>query len=223
MASFFLVLEGLDGSGKDAVLSRLLPRFYDESPGNALALGKHQMVARTREPTSKSESGRWIQKKLSDGTLGKESPAEVARHYVLDRRAHGALIRRLLTDGFVVLSSRYDLSTYAYQGAQGIPFGDLYGIHQYDRGHALIPDLTLYFDVGAKTALERIAKRGTALEYFEQESRLAATREKYLEAVDLLRKRDRRAIEIIDAEVPLDEVVARAEAAVARHLGLRAG
>lgn len=218
MAAFFLVLEGLDGSGKDAVLSHLLPRFYDEGKNNSLYIGKHQMVARTREPTGESASGRFIQQMLATGKLGALPPAEVAGHYVADRKAHGELIRHLLTAGFVVLSSRYDLSTYAYQGAQGISFGDLYGIHQYDRGQTLIPDLTLYFDVSPKTALGRIAQRGSPLEYFEQEGRLAATREKYLEAVKALPLKDRRVVETIDSEAPLDEVCRRAEAAVARHL-----
>lgn len=222
MAAFFLVLEGLDGSGKDAVLSHLLPRFYDEGKDNPLFLGKHQMVARTREPTGESPSGRLIQQLLASGKLGTLPPAEVAGHYVADRKAHGEMIRSLLISGFVVLSSRYDLSTYAYQGAQGIAFSDLYGIHRYDRGQTLIPDLTLYFDVGPKTALERISRRGSPLEYFEQEGRLAATREKYLEAVKALPLKDKRAMETIDAEAPLEEVCRRAVAAVARHLIARA-
>jgi dTMP kinase len=216
--SFFLVLEGLDGSGKDAVLSRLLGRFSDETSGNGLFLSKHQNVARTREPTDASDSGRWIAEKLKDGSLGAEAPALVARHYVADRKAHGREIRWLLAHGYIVLSSRYDLSTFAYQGAQGVPMHDLYGIHGYAQGECPVPDLTLFIDVDAQTAMERIERRGGEKEFFEKRATLEKVRGAYLEAIAFLRERDRRALTVIDASGSLDEVCALAERAVAEKI-----
>ncbi|MBN8215092.1 MAG: dTMP kinase [Spirochaetes bacterium] len=217
--SFFLVIEGLDGSGKDAVLSRLLGRFSDETAGNELFLSKHQNVARTREPTASSESGRWLAEKLKDGTLGAEPPALVAQHYVSDRKIHGREIRWLLGRGYVVLSSRYDLSTFAYQGAQGVPLHDLYGIHGFARGECPVPDLTLFIDVDAATAMARIERRGGGKEYFEKREFLEKVRGSYLAAIAFLRERDRRAIAVIDASGSLDEVCALAARAVAAKIG----
>ncbi|MBL8994204.1 MAG: hypothetical protein JNM63_12750, partial [Spirochaetia bacterium] len=115
-AGLFIVFEGLDGSGKDSILTRLLPLFYSEGSASPVFLGKSQQVARTREPTASNPHGRFLLDKLADGTLGLEKNEDITARFVADRKHHSSEIRELLALGYVVLTSRYDLSTFAYQG-----------------------------------------------------------------------------------------------------------
>ncbi len=214
----FVVFEGLDGSGKDSILTRLLPLFYSENTGSPIFLGKSQQVARTREPTASSEDGRFLLEKLSDGSLGLEKPGDVTARYIRDRKSHSAEIRALLSLGYLVLTSRYDLSTYAYQGSMGVPLETIYQGHEYGENGCVVPDLTLFFEVPAKTALERIGKRGGKKEFFEEQKKLEAVAGEYRKAVDFLGKKSTvenpRPIIRIDGSKSLEQVVKNTEAAI---------
>lgn len=220
-SGLFIVFEGLDGSGKDSILTRLLPLFYSEGSASPVFLGKSTQVARTREPTASNPDGRFLLDKLADGTLGLEKNEDVTARFVADRKHHSEEIRQLLRLGYVVLTSRYDLSTFAYQGNNADAYRKIYSQHQYGENGALVPDLTLFFDVPARTALERISGRGGKKEFFEDRVKLERIAKSYREAAAFLTKKDGRALVRIDARKPIEAVTRDTEKAIGEFLARR--
>jgi dTMP kinase len=168
----FIVLEGIDGSGKTEQTRRL---------AEALRARGHRVVS-TREPT--------------DGTFGRRyrawargeieaTPEEVLGFFLEDRREHvKALIRPALERGEVVVCDRYIASTLAYQAAQGLDrarLRELFDTPEFPR-----PDLVLWLRVPVAVALERMGDAAT--ERFERAEFLARVDAEYaqlgLQAVD---------------------------------------
>ena len=91
---FFLVLEGIDGSGKTTVAQNLCSFFE-----------KHDItVVQTAEP-SQGQIGRIIRNNLQDNTI---HPAVDALLFAADRLEHGFNeILPALNDGKIVISDRY--------------------------------------------------------------------------------------------------------------------
>ena len=96
----FIVIEGLDGSGKSAQVD-LVVNFLKE---------KGREVILTKEPTMDSDAGRKIKQALKKEI--KIDPLELQKLYAEDRREHlkNKVIPALKEEKFVV-SSRYAFST----------------------------------------------------------------------------------------------------------------
>ena len=204
----FIALEGLDGSGKDTVLAGLFPLFFDDTLKSPLYISKYHDVLRTREPTTNSRAGRSIRKKLEDGSLANRPVAEVTSLYIEDRIEHSKKIRIFLNQGCTVLSSRYDLSTYAYQTAMGEHFDRIYEKHRYgEESGALIPDTTLFFQLDADEAWNRIEKRKRKKEALEDYGLLKKTCQAYKRCSNMLRERDHRRIIEISAHQSPEKVL----------------
>ena len=205
--SFFIVFEGLDGCGKDSVLDSIFNLFYSENENSPLFFNKYQNVLRTREPTLNSPSGKKITEGLSSGEILNWSNKEVAKLYIEDRKVHCQFIREALKHQSIVLSSRYDISNYAYQMAQAVPFEWMYREHLYGQSPGcLIPDLTLYFRLPPHTALERISKRGGPSQAFEKKAFLEKVFYHYEKLVVDLAKKDGRSIAVVEASNALPRV-----------------
>jgi dTMP kinase len=144
----FIVIEGLDGSGKSTVLDSITNNYPD--------------TVTTAEPTTR-EYGQLVRRNLSD-----ESSDPLIDFYLFmaDRRDHIAdLIIPADNSGKLVISDRYADSTRAYQpialaGEDG-PFNSSWEakmfIEQTMARWNYEPDLTLYIDISVETALERAA------------------------------------------------------------------
>jgi len=209
----FIVLEGLDGSGKDTVLDQCFRMFYLEQKHNSqnpMFISKYQNVLRTREPTMSSSAGIHLAAMLSGLTLLNHQE-DALRLYVEDRRQHSAFIRQCKSHRIAVLCSRYDLSTYAYQHVMGFSLDEIYSQHSYSAvDGCLIPDLTLFFDLDAETAVGRIKSSGRQIEALESYEFLSKTRIAYLKSIDFLKKKDNRDIAVINASQSPDDVAAEA-------------
>lgn len=153
----FIVLEGLDGSGKGEITKRLAGYLFDRD--------KFTHVALTREP-GKSDYSRQIRKVLLEEQDFSSKANMLTTLFVKDRQHHlSNLVMQAMAYGCIVLSDRYKHSTLAYQQTQGIPLDLLIKHHE----GMLVPDLTLILDVPAEVAIERIAKdTGRAKEMFDQ-------------------------------------------------------
>ena len=234
MTPFFVSFEGLDGSGKDSILNAIFSLFYDESEPSPLFLDKHQNVLRTREPTLNSSAGRKIDKGLSSGDILGDSK-KAAELFIKDRLVHCKFIRQALKNQTIVLSSRYDLSTYAYQMTQGVDFDWMYKKHLYGEEHGcLIPDVTLFFHVSPEVVLQRKQSRQSRQslpsagdmfnklllrrEVFEDEAFLRKTFEHYKTLINLLPQKDGRRIAVIDAHKSIAEVTQEVVAAIGNYL-----
>ncbi len=187
----FIVFEWVDGSGKDTQLNRVFEYIREKN--------KNQQIWITKEPTGNTVSGKKILEKLS-GEWFKDG-LEALKLYVADREEQTA-IRRDIVQHSVILSSRFDYSTYAYQWVQGLSFDEIYNAHNYD--NILLPDLTFIFNVSRENIQARLSNRGWEKEFFENIDFLCKVQDKYLATVQRLKSE--RNIYIIDANKGIDEV-----------------
>jgi dTMP kinase len=137
----FIVLEGIDGSGKTEQTKRLAE----------FVRGKGRRALETREPTDGVWGRRY--RAWARGDL-EADPEEVLKFFVEDRREHVTeLIAPALREGAVVICDRYVASTLAYQAAQGIDRERL--ARELSTEGFPLPDLVLWLRVPVALAFER--------------------------------------------------------------------
>jgi len=166
----FIVVEGLDGSGKSAQVDLVVE--YLKQKGKKVVL--------TKEPTIDSEAGRKIKQALRKEIF--IDPLELQKLYVQDRKEHlqNKVIPALEAGKFVV-SSRYFFSTLAYGHSDGLDVELLKKMNE----NFLLPDLTVIVDVTPESCMERIDGRGEQKELFEQKEKLAKVNEIYKKTSDM--------------------------------------
>lgn len=156
----FIVVEGLEGAGKSTAVEII--RYY---------LTQHALrFITTREPggTTVGEAVRSLIKHMpNDECL--DAKAELLLLYASRVQLVEQTIKPALNEGVWVLSDRFELSTYAYQGGgRGIADAMIAQLSDFClKGFA--PDLIFFMDVSPKTGLERALMRGSA-DRIEQES-----------------------------------------------------
>ena len=188
----FIVLEGIDGTGKSTQARRLGEWF--EKHGREVVL--------SREPTD----GPWGRKLRESAATGRLSPQDELQYFLNDRRQHVAeKITPSLAAGKVVILDRYYFSTMAYQGARGF---DPAEIRRMNEEFAPVPDILLILDLDVGTAHARIGHRGDSTNEFEKHESLMRCREIFLSL------RDEPFVRVIDSNAPLDEVSERIRKAV---------
>ena len=127
----FIVIEGIDGTGKSTHARRLGGWF--ESQGRVVVL--------SREPTD----GPWGKKLRESAATGRLSPEDELEYFLNDRRQHVTeIIAPALAAGKVVILDSYYFSTMAYQGARGF---DPAEIRRRNEEFAPVPDLLLILDL----------------------------------------------------------------------------
>ncbi|MCB9233977.1 MAG: dTMP kinase [Bacteroidia bacterium] len=192
--SLFIVIEGLDGSGKTTAGRRLVEILDRENPGK---------IKFTYEPHDPSAAGLYIRqvlmKKIRDFT-----PRVLALAFATNRLDH---CDREINPWFagekgrLVISDRYYLSSLVYQSAEDFPFERVMELNELARK----PDLIFFLNVSNEVCLQRMQKRNAPEELFE--SNLSQTRQKFLNAIEFLRSRGHDNIHEIDANGTLEEVV----------------
>ena len=124
------------------------------------------------------------------------SAIETATLFAQDRRELQSFRKPLLDSGVSIISSRCDLTTYAYQGfASGVSFEEIYEIHK----GILVPDMTLVLMISVETMLARLGDRRGTKELYEQEDFLRKCHEGYLQAIEFLKTKGRKIL-VIDGE-----------------------
>jgi dTMP kinase len=178
---WFIVFEGIDGSGKTTQAKLLVAKLNE--------LGIRAIF--TAEP--------------SDGPFGKrirEAPARLSPHeeeqlFRVDRRDHLArVILPALEAGVTVICDRYIFSSAAYQGARGL---DPREIITLNREFAPAPDLVILLEISAEHGLERIRCGRDCFTDFEKHDELVRVAEIYVELDD-------PTIERISAEGSVEEI-----------------
>ena len=201
MAGKFIVMEGLDGSGKSTQL-RLLEQSL-RCRGYAVDI--------TAEPTPSAIGGL-----LRDALCGytQRTPAEMAALFALDRIQHNVNpvwgINRMLSEGRIVISDRYYYSSLAYQGRITDPAW--VRALNLDCPEIRRPDLCVFLDVDYESCRRRVEEGRAFLEIYEDPESLRATRECYHRVLRELSGRDN--IVIVDAARTPEEVAADVLAAV---------
>ncbi len=192
----FIVLEGIDGTGK-STQSKRLGKYFE-------SLGREVVIS--YEPTH----GTWGKKLRESMTAGRLSPDEELELFLKDRQEHvNELINPALADGKVVILDRYYFSTMAYQGARGF---DPLEIRKRNEAFAPQPDLLLILDLDVDTAHQRIGNRGDSTNEFEQRDTLTRCREIFLSL------KDEPFAHIIDSNTSLDQVTKSIQEVVKQQL-----
>jgi len=186
-AGLFIVIEGIDGTGKSSQARRLAAWF--ENRGREVIL--------SREPTD----GPWGRKLRESAAGGRLAPDDELQYFLNDRRQHVAeKILPALAAGKVVILDRYYFSTMAYQGARGF---DPAGIRRLNEQFAPVPDVLIILDLDVDMAISRIGQRGDSANEFEQHEALQRCRDIFLTL------RNEPFVRVIDSAGSLDEVAAR--------------
>lgn len=188
-----IAFEGLDGAGTTTQVRLLADR-----------LRQFGDVWTTQEPSS-GPVGLHIRMvlehrlKVDPATLGALFAADRMDHLYHDDGTRGIVAH--LRDGIHVITDRYYLSSFAYQGLS-LDWDWLWDLH----ARCVRPDLTLFLDVPVKVCLARIAAgRGEHFELFENNQALTRIRQSYLTAIERLRALG-DVIEIVDGDAPPAQV-----------------
>lgn len=213
MRGVLITMEGVEGSGKSTQLERLAARLR----------ATERPLTVTKEPGG-TALGRELRRLLLTAHPSGEawSPQAELLLFYADRAQHLAqVVRPALARGEVVLIDRFEDSTWAYQGAQGVSDAALDALRELVLGD-LRPHLTLLLDVAPEVGLGRVGRRNAAQDGFAEtrfdEAHLdfhRAVRARFLD----ISQREPRRVAVIDAEGAPEQVEERVWARVAQLLG----
>jgi len=167
----FIVIEGLDGSGKTTQAKTLTAK-----------LCRTHNAIYTAEP-SKGKIGMFIRNRVLYGE--KRPPTAIeALLFAADRIEHVQNeVLPALAEGRVVICDRYVYSSLAYQGSAGLNLDWIETINQ----HALKPDLALFIDVDPEAVQARLKSRKSVMENLETQRKVREIYQKFIEKGKLIR------------------------------------
>jgi dTMP kinase len=160
----FIVIEGLDGSGKTT-----------QSTFLANKLSQSHNVVLTAEP-SHGKIGTFIRGDClyEDKRLPTEAEALL---FAADRIEHMYReVKPALDEGKLVICDRYIYSSLAYQGSAGLSLEWIKTIN----ARALQPDFSIFIDVSPERVIERLKRKRSIMETLETQQKV---REVYLKFV----------------------------------------
>jgi dTMP kinase len=167
----FIVIEGLDGSGKTTQAGLL-----------AKKLSQKYNVLLTAEP-SRGKIGTFIRQ----GCLYEEKrlPTEAeALLFAADRIEHMQKeVKPALDEGKIVICDRYVYSSLAYQGSAGLSLDWIETIN----ARALQPDFSVFIDVDPECVLERLKRKKSVMETIETQRKVREVYLKFVEKSELIR------------------------------------
>ena len=190
---FFIVIDGIDGSGKSEITKMLHNHLFSKN--------KKYRILTTREPTN-GNYGKRIRDILRKEKNPESSSKKLMELFLKDREQHlketvePFLKRSNEHDMNIVLCDRYYYSTIAFQGAQGLNMKELVKKNRKFRK----PDIAFILDIEPSLALKRIEYREK--EKFEQLEFMKKIRANFLKLPRLLKDN----IKILDSSKSLDIV-----------------
>lgn len=190
-SGFFIVFEGLDGSGKTTVSKAVAERLKEIIP--------NQETIWTCEPANDYAAGEFIRQ-----VLRKEVEINawgLAMAFAVNRLDHlNRLILPAMKKNQIVVCDRYLMSSLVYQSLDGVHRDTIADFNL----HAIKPDLTIFLDCAPSVCAERIRARdnGATPELFE--NRLRQARVTYLG----LEMRHLAGVLTVDANQDFERVVA---------------
>ena len=163
----FIVLEGIDGTGK-STLSKKLKAWLEE---------RGREVVLTMEPTDD-----WLGMAVRRANNEDLDPRTESLLFTADRCQHTLRIEEMLRQGKVVICDRYYGSTVAYQGvALEKDMGDNAVSWLLNLNGPVVrhPDVTILLTSDPQVAMRRVGNRGE-LSKFEREGYLGKVQDSYL-------------------------------------------
>ena len=167
----FLIIEGLDGSGKTTQATLLAEKFY-----------KNYNVLLTAEP-SRGKIGTFIRECCLYENERLPTEAE-ALLFAGDRIEHMySEVKPALEEGKLVICDRYIYSSLAYQGNAGLSLEWIKTIN----ARALQPDISIFIDVPPEKVIERLQRKKSVMETLETQTKVREVYLKYVEKGELVR------------------------------------
>ena len=158
----YILIEGVDGSGKDTQADLLVHRL--EQQGEA--------PVRVTEPCDDLPTGKLLRKLLKSGEY-KEAHAPL---FLADRMAlHSSVVAPALEEGQTVISVRSFLSTLVYQQENW----DLDWLISLHSRMLVKPDVIVWLDLDPNEGLNRVQLRGGAKDVYERLDIQTRNRERY--------------------------------------------
>ena len=189
----FIAFEGIDGSGKSTQIQLLSEKMRE----------KGIRCYQTCEPSSGPIGS--LTRQILTGRI-KTDNRVIAAMFAADRLDHllnevdGIAVK--IEDGISVITDRYYFSSYAYHSVD-VPMDWVIKTNE-ESTKILRPDINIFIDIDADTAMERITRNRFHTELFEKKSRLEKVRENYLKAFDLLGREEN--ILIVDGTKTTEEI-----------------
>lgn len=157
MTGKLVTFEGIDGSGKSTMLSRL-QSLNDKQPLSAAG------TVFTREPTKDTLTGKAVYAAMENNV----DPLAELFLFLADHAAHlTETVRPALENGNLIISDRYSDSRCAYQGAtlQNMIPDAFRFVRRLHEPWTVKPDLTFLFDIPPEISCKRCKDRGAQTKF----------------------------------------------------------
>lgn len=199
----FIVIEGLDGSGKTTLTARLTDKLRSEFK-----------VICTAEPSAQTHPGRMVRQVLQGQIT--VSQTSLTHLFLADRADHlQNVVVPFLETGTAVICDRYIMSTLAYQATPDT-FNEVLALNA--ASNFLQPDFTFYLSASVDLCLSRLRERGKS-ELFENRAKLEQAEEMY--KMSIARLWNAFNITSLDASLPTSELVLQILTVIARNMANR--
>lgn len=158
----YIVIEGLDGSGKSTIATKLVQYLKDIKSDRSMG----RINIHHRKEPSHTGYGLRMRNILETKTeLTEADEIELAQLMLLDRIENTTTITGLLRDGDIVIQERNFLTALAYNEAGDTEMVKF--IQDLNR-ETLKPDLLLFVDVSLSILKDRLTNRGEAADAYEK-------------------------------------------------------
>lgn len=189
----FIAFEGIDGSGKSTQIQMLANKIQQEGI----------RCYQTCEPSGGPIGS--LTRQILTGRI-KTDNRVIAAMFAADRLDHllnevDGIVSKV-KEGICVITDRYYFSSYAYHSVD-VPMDWVIKTNE-ESAKVLRPDVTVFIDIDADTAMDRINKNRFHTELFEKKSRLEKVRNNYLKAFELLKNEEK--VIIVDGTKTVEEI-----------------
>lgn len=189
----FIAFEGIDGSGKSTQIRRLSNKIQQ----------KGIRCYQTCEPSGGPIGS--LTRQILTGRIQTDNRV-IAAMFAADRLDHllnhvDGIVSKV-DDGICVITDRYYFSSYAYHSVD-VPMDWVIKTNE-ESAKVLRPDLTIFLDIDADTAMERITRNRFHTELFEKKSRLEKVRKNYFKAFALLKEEEK--VLVLDGTRSMQEI-----------------
>jgi len=188
----FIVVEGIDGSGKSTQIKNLAYHIFSKS--------KYHHIILTRNPYKNVN----IRDILHQDSNPYSQAEKLADSFIADRTQQAEeIILPNLEKGHFVISDRYKLSTIIYQATQGMDMEELIE----KQSHLPVPDMTFIIDVSVEEAKRRmmgedVSIRGKEHKFEADVGFMKKLRDNLLKAKDLLSEKGEKVFVINGERIP---------------------
>lgn len=161
MAAKIIVIEGIDGSGKDTVINNLTKIIKEKG-----------LKCSVFNSLSGKELGPLVRSKLANKKTNKKQLTSlfIAELFEVEE----AIKKRLNKDDYIICN-RWIYSTMAYNSTNLVELNAIMILSATD----IKPDFIFYLDLPVKTAMNRLKQSGKKLEIFENKKKLESVKENY--------------------------------------------